>query len=254
MKILILVAYLMSSRAFAIAGGTPAKPGEFPSIVLIRMPLIGQFCAGTLITKSWVLTAGHCLNHPFTQVITGLNSGDAKIPAETFSVSRFVRYPLYNQALEHSYDIGLIKIAGLSKSPPSKLLAQRLQLPREGRLNATIAGWGATHGFDFDLEDVLLSQKPLLRADVPIVADARCEAVYPGRLDESMVCAGFEQGGVDSCSRDSGGPLLVHSFKGVPLLAGLVSWGDGCAAPHQFGVYARVDRILDWIRETIQSH
>lgn len=58
-----------------------------------------------------------------------------------------------------------------------------------------------------------------------------------------MFCAGFTTGGKDSCSGDSGGPI-VDSSK---VLQGLVSWGNGCAEANYAGVYTRVGQFVDWI-------
>jgi len=49
------------------------------------------------------------------------------------------------------------------------------------------------------------------------------------------VCAGYEQGGVDTCQGDSGGPF-VESGE----LIGITSFGEGCARPGYYGVYTRV--------------
>lgn len=62
-----------------------------------------------------------------------------------------------------------------------------------------------------------------------------------------MICAGTEQGGKDTCFGDSGGPLTCPQ-NGTRQLAGIVSFGAGCAKPNYAGVYARVTAVRDWIK------
>ena len=77
-----------------------------------------------------------------------------------------------------------------------------------------------------------------------------------------MFCAGVEQGGKDSCQGDSGGPAIIvrknFIFQGKifslkifspKFLAGVVSWGAGCAREKKPGIYARLSNAYDWIKK-----
>jgi secreted trypsin-like serine protease len=61
-----------------------------------------------------------------------------------------------------------------------------------------------------------------------------------------MMCAGLPNGGTDACQGDSGGPL-VSLESGVPTQVGIVSWGEGCALPGKYGVYANVLALRGFI-------
>ena len=94
-----------------------------------------------------------------------------------------------------------------------------------------------------------------MQAKVPIQSNSTCRNAYPRLIDNSMVCAGPSQGGVDACQGDSGGPL-VCSYNKVKrwFLEGVVSWGHGCAAPGLYGVYSKVRHLNNWIQKTMKKY
>jgi len=68
-----------------------------------------------------------------------------------------------------------------------------------------------------------------------------------------MICAGEE--GKDSCSADSGGPLVCpRADDGTTVLAGVTSFGSGCGHDGFPGVYTDVAYYLDWIMTTIEEN
>ena len=69
----------------------------------------------------------------------------------------------------------------------------------------------------------------------------------------NMFCAGYPDGGQDSCEGDSGGPFAVQSQDHY-WAAGIVSWGVGCASPGRYGFYTRVSNYVAWIQKTMKEN
>jgi len=231
-----------------IVGGTEAAPGEFPFIVSLQASSMGHFCGGSLIKPNWVLTAGHCIEGGHVKKIyLGLHNQKDKTRAELRTPKRVIRHPQYNDS-NVDYDFALIELNAPSAQPPVNANIEEIQVPDlpEPQIMGMTAGWGETSA----------SFKPAAAADrlqkveVPLVPAHVCEGSYSGLLTDRMLCAGFPAGGRDSCYGDSGGPLVTRDAAGAFKLIGVVSWGEGCAEPNKYGVYAKVSAITDWIEET----
>uniref|UniRef100_A0A8C9PNU5 Kallikrein related peptidase 4 n=1 Tax=Spermophilus dauricus TaxID=99837 RepID=A0A8C9PNU5_SPEDA len=87
--------------------------------------------------------------------------------------------------------------------------------------------------------------------NVSVVSEKVCSEIYTSLYHHSMFCAGGGQDRRDSCNGDSGGPLVCN--RGA--LQGIVSWGDvPCDTTTKPGVYTKVCRYLEWIRETMKRN
>lgn len=97
----------------------------------------------------------------------------------------------------------------------------------------------------------------LQEVSVPVINNTVCETMYRAagyieHIPHIFICAGWRRGGFDSCEGDSGGPMVIQRPDKRFLLAGVISWGIGCAEPNQPGVYTRISEFRDWINQILQ--
>ncbi len=100
----------------------------------------------------------------------------------------------------------------------------------------------------------------LLEAFLPLVSSDGCRQSRKGTggvVGDHQVCAGWiapaaKQAIGDSCSGDSGGPLMAYDGAHRPYQIGLVSWGPTpCGVAGEPGVYTRLSAFAPWIRSEV---
>ncbi|KAB7504012.1 Chymotrypsin-1 [Armadillidium nasatum] len=203
-----------------IVGGTSAYHGEFPYQLIFLYK--NRFrCGGFILNKFYAATAAHC------PVLNNLE--DFKVVAGEFVLSKndsteqirnvvaVIKHNFSHASLEN--DLALLKV-----DPPfdfNKYVGP-VQLPTQGsshhrelrcdRMGQTSVSWTPTR---YSSED-------------------------------SMICAGYSEGGKGACHGDSGGPLFCNGY-----VAGIVSFGRGCAFPNYPTVFTETAFFVDWIKKHI---
>ncbi|HIG31134.1 MAG TPA: serine protease [Verrucomicrobiales bacterium] len=247
-----------------IVGGQEAEPGAWPWMVALATRGIddfseAQFCGGSLIHPYWVVTAAHCLDGQSAaeiDVLIGVhdlkqsNSPDVR----RIEVVEMLVHPSWEGfSTEGSVldaDIALLRLRSPVMDRAVLPLVHDAGLLVSGK-NARALGWGLTSDEG--------EPSPLLREVLlPLVANSVVDATgaYDSPLSPDVIAAGFKAGGKDSCSGDSGGPLIIQNLtSGTWMLAGVVSFGSdkGCAAADAYGIYSSVPFHFDWLIRMMHS-
>lgn len=220
-----------------VVGGTRAAQGEFPFMVRLSMG-----CGGALYTKQIVLTAAHCVSGSGNNTSITATAGVVDLQSSSavkVKSTKVLQAPGYNGT---GKDWALIKLAKPIDLPTLKIADTKAY----DNGTFTVAGWGAAREGGGQ-------QRYLLKAQVPFVSDASCQQAYPGLVAGEEICAGLQQGGVDTCQGDSGGPMFRKDNNNAWIQVGIVSWGEGCARPNFPGVYTEVSTFAAAIKSAAAS-
>merc|ERR1719209_292851 len=261
-----------------IVGGVTALEGGYPYQVSFEYndPDLSGYkrhvCGATIVSSKWVTIAAHCifagLNGNTYHVVVG-HQNLLKFGSKTkrHEVEKVIIHPKWTGPTydnQWSNDIALVEVKDpiefnefvqpaclpddVAQNPASLLSLYAPGTP------ALISGWGKIDAKS-PHDQRPGKGSPILRAaSVPLIDWKECKNASPlhrNYVTETMVCAGYKEGGVDSCQGDSGGPL-VEIVNGIATPIGIVSWGPGCAWPNMPGMYTNVSYELEWIRQYIK--
>ncbi len=259
-----------------IKGGIKSRPGSWPWQVSITYDMLDgpdrHICGGVLINRWWVVTAAHCIINDMDMKHYTLHLGKFNLLLRDNRVEH-LRY--VNEIIPHpsfvvdeddgsiANDIALIRVN--APLPVNNNFIKPICLPREDFLNNSpqtsrqenpeltgiVTGWGSVQGTGFDLV--------LKQARLPVIPNDLCrqwlaESGGP-TIDDTMLCAGYKDGGDDTCEGDSGGPFMTWDAKNQRYnLTGIISYGsDVCGGKMQPGLYTFVPSFLEWISKVMSE-
>nr|XP_016851088.1 PREDICTED: ovochymase-2 isoform X1 [Anolis carolinensis]XP_016851089.1 PREDICTED: ovochymase-2 isoform X1 [Anolis carolinensis] len=260
-----------------IVGGNQVHQGSHPWQVSLKRNN-HHFCGGTLVSTQWVVTAAHCVVSSSLLSLLTVTAGEHDLSLkdkeeQTLQVKQIIRHPKFNRKKPMDYDIALLKMNGHFQYG-SAVWPICLPEPNErfdpGFICMT-CGWGRLRESSclvFGFSDGMLPEI-LHEVELPILDQNECSRVLstlkkPIKGD-TIMCAGFPDGGKDACQGDSGGSLVCRRDHGSWTLVGVTSWGTGCARSWIYnlkekyerrgtpGIFTNLTKVLPWMQQHMDA-
>jgi trypsin len=236
-----------------IAGGYLVSPAfKYPFMILL-VHQGGFQCSGTLISLSKILTAAHCTKYDIKGWKAMVHRQDlSKTSVEengmNFQILKRRFHPNFNP-VTRANDVAVWTVFGEINAPYYPILDDGTQANKVGNLLSVI-GWGSSVPKGYQ-------SNRLMQVEVPIVDNQTCQQayLYPNyrQIDSNnQICAGYQNGGKDACTGDSGGPAFITQGAETTIV-GITSFGKGCALPNIPGIYTKVAGVKDWIMSQISN-
>ncbi|XP_059521464.1 kallikrein-7-like [Myotis daubentonii] len=199
-------------------------------------------CAGVLLNQQWVLTVAHCR---LSEYIVQMGS-DLLVDGNVQRIwaTQYFVHPRYNNS-NYNHDIMLVKLSSPATLSPT---VSTIDLPsscKDPGTSCTVSGWGVTTG-----HAAATNPSELMCSNVNIISYQECQQSYQNLLKKYMLCAVPPDGLSNSCTGDSGNPLVCEGS-----LQGLVSSGYfPCILPFAPVTYTRLCMYRKWVYKTMKAN
>ncbi|XP_016977734.2 melanization protease 1 [Drosophila rhopaloa] len=255
-----------SAAGDRIVGGGEADLNVFPWMAMLlyqnhATSEINTYCAGSLITNRYVLTAAHCVhNMPSDLSLHSVRLGEHNISSDPdCHVKRKFCAPPHVEVDVEYVVVHVDFLRGGRKMNQNDIALLRLQMPvrysraikpiclwgsHDFKTNSTfqVAGWGRTETDRFS--------QVLMKGLIKKREFGRCSERTSDLNSGFQMCAGGLDGS-DTCVGDSGSPLMAtmgQSYEEYIYIAGITSIGNtNCGMTGVPAVYIKISAFIDWI-------
>lgn len=244
---------LISGKTDAIVGGKEvSNSSAYPFMVSVQFDPSGSdnfthSCGGSLIAERWVATAAHCVRSidfdelfppSHIAILVGSNSLNSE-NSELIVAEKIISHPEFDYETNQN-DIALIELSRAYTGPVVSIPSKKSRIPPFNE-KSVVLGWG-------DINELGTMSNLLREVSLTSIRNTACFPFFPNFFDSQLsFCAvGSSIEAQDTCTGDSGGPLLI-SQNNTYILAGIISFGAGCARSGVPSIYTRVTSYTDWI-------
>ena len=214
-----------------IINGTPTS--DFPSVGTVGA-WGSDFCSGTLISQTFVLTAAHCAES------VGDTDGNFTLDGQTYTTEKVHMHPDWNDSVfgtDAANDIALYELnQAVSGTTPSPIFTGTPQVGDELKLVGFGAGGDGTTGHNGDYGTKRVGTTPI------------------DQVTSTLIHWSFDDNSESNTAPgDSGGPAFLL-VDGMHQVAGVTSGGDRYDAGIGDNSYdTRVDAYQDWINQLTEG-